>query len=78
MISGVQIRQARAALRLSVVDLAALAGIGVQTVVRLESVDGVPGGRASTLNTVQKALEAAGIEFIGSPEEGPGIRLWRK
>jgi hypothetical protein len=26
---------------------------------------------------VQKALEAAGIEFIGTPEDGPGIRLRR-
>jgi hypothetical protein len=22
-------------------------------------------------------LEAAGIEFIGTPDEGPGIRLWK-
>jgi hypothetical protein len=26
---------------------------------------------------IQKALEAAGIEFIGTPEDGPGIRLRR-
>jgi hypothetical protein len=26
---------------------------------------------------VQKALEAAGVEFIGTPEDGPGIRLRR-
>jgi hypothetical protein len=27
---------------------------------------------------VKAALEAAGIEFIGAPKEGPGVRLWRK
>jgi hypothetical protein len=24
---------------------------------------------------IQKALEAAGIEFIGTPEDAPGIRV---
>jgi len=24
------------------------------------------------------ALEAAGVEFIGSPGDGPGVRLWKK
>jgi hypothetical protein len=41
---------------------------------RLEQAYGVPGSRASTLLQIQKALEAAGIEFIGTPEDGPGIR----
>ena len=27
---------------------------------------------------IQKTFETAGIEFIGTPEEGPGIRLWRR
>lgn len=78
MICGVQIRLARAALRLSVTELATLAAVGVQTIKRFEAVDGVPPSRSSTLRDVQKTLEAAGVEFIGSPEEGPGIRLWRK
>jgi hypothetical protein len=29
------------------------------------------------LQDVRKALETAGVEFIGTPEEGPGVRLWR-
>jgi len=78
MIAGVQIRLARAALRLSVADLADMAGIGVQTVVRLESTEGLPGGRTSTLDKVERALKAAGIEFVGTPDEGPGIRYWRR
>ena len=34
--------------------------------------------RSPFLLAVTAALEAAGIEFIGSPEEGPGVRLWPK
>ena len=45
------------------------------TIARLEHVDGLPPSRSSTLLEFQKALEAAGIEFIGTPEDGPGIRM---
>lgn len=45
---------------------------------RIEQVDGVPPGRATTLADIQRALEAAGIEFIGTPEQGPGIRYWHR
>jgi hypothetical protein len=27
---------------------------------------------------LQRAFEVAGIEFVGTPEEGPGVRLWRQ
>jgi len=75
MICGSQIRSARAALRWTVARLASEAGVGVQTVIRLEAVDGVPPSRSSTLVDIQRALEAAGIEFVGTPEDKPGIRL---
>jgi hypothetical protein len=29
------------------------------------------------LAEIRRVLEAAGIEFIGTPEDGPGIRLRR-
>ena len=32
---------------------------------------------AATLDKIKAALESAGIEFIGTPEDGPGIRLRR-
>jgi transcriptional regulator with XRE-family HTH domain len=75
LICGTQIRSARAALRWTVARLADEAGVGVQTVIRLEAADGVPPSRSSTLVDVQRAFEAAGIEFIGAPDDGPGIRL---
>ena len=42
---------------------------------RLESSNGIPAGNIKTFEAVQKAFEAAGIEFIGTPEDGPGVRL---
>jgi hypothetical protein len=43
---------------------------------RLESSDGVPSGNIKTFEAVQKAFEQAGVEFIGSPENGAGVR-WK-
>jgi DNA-binding transcriptional regulator YiaG len=78
MITGAQIRAARSALKWSAGRLSEVSGVSVPTVQRFEQVDGVPPSRSSTLIDVQKALEAAGIEFIGNPDDGPGIRLRKK
>jgi hypothetical protein len=75
MITGGQIRAARAALKWSANTLSKKAGVGIQTVIRFEAVDGIPPSRSSTLQGVQAALEAAGIEFIGAPTDRPGIRF---
>jgi len=75
MITGMQIRAARAALRWSVQQLAASAGVGTQTIKRFEVSDGIPQSRTQTLLDVKAAIEAAGIEFIGAPDDSPGIRL---
>jgi hypothetical protein len=55
--------------------LAEKSGVGLRTLMRLEQIDGVPGSRLSTLVVIQNALESAGIEFIGSPADAPGIRI---
>ncbi len=75
MITGTQIRSARAALRWSVQELADRAGISIQTIKRFEVAEGVPASRYSTLQDIKVALESAGIEFIGSPTDRPGIRI---
>jgi transcriptional regulator with XRE-family HTH domain len=75
MITGLQIRAARAALRWSAETLSKKARVGIQTIKRFEAADDVPPSRSSTLLEVQAALESAGIEFIGSPADRPGIRL---
>ena len=46
----------------------------LRTLMRLEQSHGVPPSRASTLPEIQKTFEAAGIEFIGTSDDGPGIR----
>ena len=75
MISTGQIRAARAILRWTALDLAQAAEIGVATIRRLEVTEGVPASQVKTLDAIQRALEQAGIEFIGSPNDAPGVRL---
>ena len=76
MITSGQIKAARALLGLTVAELAKTAGIGFTTMVRLESAEGIPAGNVKTLTSVKSAIEKAGIEFIGSPEDGAGVR-WK-
>lgn len=78
MISSAQIRAARALLRWSANDLAENSGIGVATIRRLELEDGIPSSHTRTNTLIRKSLEAAGVEFIGSPDDGPGVILRRR
>jgi len=75
MITGAQIRAARGALRWSSAVLAEACGLGIQTIKRLEQFEGVPPSRTTTLMDICAAFEAAGIEFIGTPDDGPGLRI---
>jgi transcriptional regulator with XRE-family HTH domain len=75
LITSDQIRAARALLSWSGKDLAEKTGLGFSTLMRLEVLEGVPSAQAKTLETIQKVFESAGVEFIGSPEDGPGVRL---
>lgn len=78
MIVSGQIRAARAALGWTATRLAKEAGIGLRTVMRIEADDDIPKTTTGTLTKVQVALEAAGIEFIGTPDDAPGIRVHRR
>ena len=69
-------RAARAMLDWSREQLSKEAGVGISALMRLESAEGVPSGNIKTFESVQRAFEKAGIEFIGSPEEGAGVR-WK-
>lgn len=75
MISTGQVRAARALLRWRAQDLADASGVGVATIRRMEVLDGVPSGQIRSLAAIQSALEAAGVEFIGTPDDRPGVRL---
>lgn len=75
MLTGVQVRMARVALNMSADTLAEKAGVASKTIRRIESAEGIPTSSAKTMAKIQATLEAAGIEFIGSPEDAPGIRI---
>ena len=75
LITTPQIRAARALLRWSANDLSDKSGVCISTIKRLEVMDGVPAINISTMVAIQRALENAGVEFIGSPDDRPGVRL---
>ncbi|WP_409364862.1 helix-turn-helix domain-containing protein [Bradyrhizobium sp. JYMT SZCCT0428] len=63
---------ARAAVGWGVRDLAAAAKVSIDTVARFERGDEL---KERTIEAMQRALEAAGIEFIDGNGGGPGVRL---
>ncbi|MBO6768973.1 MAG: helix-turn-helix transcriptional regulator [Erythrobacter sp.] len=70
-----QIKAARGALGWSVQDLADRTGVGTATISRYELAAKVPRSRKDNLQRIRAAFETAGIEFIGSPDNRPGIRM---
>lgn len=78
MISSLQLRAARAMLNWSASELAERAGTSRNTIQRLEQSDGVPASRTQTLMDIQRVFESAGVEFLGTPENGPGVRMINK
>jgi hypothetical protein len=75
MIGPAQIRAARALLDVNQTTLSEWASISAATLKRIEGSSEIRGA-AGTLWKIQKALEAAGVEF--NPEEagmGAGVRL---
>jgi hypothetical protein len=57
-------------------NLAEYSGICFALMMRLESFEGVPASNFKTLESIKQAFEKAGIEFIGTPESGAGVR-WK-
>ena len=76
-ISSIHIRMARAALGLSFEELARKSGVSARTIRRIEREDGLKTATQANLKLIIQTLEAAGIEFVGTPDNGPGVRLWR-
>src|SRR3954454_12831045 len=73
LITPEQIRPARALQRLEQDELARRAHVSVVTVRRLEAPDGLCKVAPGTVDEVQRALEAAGAEFV---ERGVRRRAW--
>ena len=79
MITGTQMRAARALLGLDQRQLAQAAGLSLPTIQRMEASDGVVRGNVNSLMKLVDALGANGIELIGegavSSGGGRGVRL---
>lgn len=75
MIISSQIRAGRAAIGWSAAKLASQCGLSLRTVQSIENDEKPVGARKSSMIALKATLEAAGIEFIGTPHDGPGIRV---
>lgn len=75
--TGNQLKAARVLAEIDQAKLAELVGVNVNTVRNMEgSGSGPIAGRAATVQAVQRALEAAGVEFLNHGQ--PGVRLAKK
>jgi len=81
VLTAAQMKAARALVGMEQKTLAALSGVSLPTVQRMEASNGVVRGVIETLMKVMGALEAAGVEFINegavSSSGGRGVRLRR-
>lgn len=79
MITSQQMRAARALLQIDQRQLAALSGVSLPTIQRMEASNGQVRGMIDTLVKIVSAFETAGIELIGenapSSGAGRGVRL---
>lgn len=75
MLTGEQVKAARALARMEQRQLAEAAGVSVQTIKRLEAVVGAISANTSTEAALRRALGGAGVLFIDENGEGPGVRL---
>ena len=73
MITAAQCRAARALIRWNQDQLAEASQVGVAAIRVFEAEQSSP--RRVTLAALQSALEAAGVIFIASNGDGPGVRL---
>ena len=73
-----QIRAARAMLRMSAEALAEESGISIATIKKLETKNSQITPRASTIDRLITVLESQGIEFLGTADDSPGVRLHRR
>jgi transcriptional regulator with XRE-family HTH domain len=81
MMTGSQLRAARALLNLDRASLAERAGLSLPTIQRMEAAQGVVGGNVESLMKVIDALKSAGVVLIGDDDDsqcgGRGVRLMK-
>lgn len=79
MVTGPQMKAARALLAMDQRELAAASGLSLPTIQRMEACQGTVRGTVESLMKVVDALQQAGVELIAegavSQEGGRGVRL---
>ena len=60
----------------SIRTLAEASNVSISTVKRIETKTGFERATPANLRLIRTTLEAAGVEFIGGVNDGPGVRLW--
>jgi transcriptional regulator with XRE-family HTH domain len=75
LLTGEQIRAARAMARIEQVELARRAGISLETVKRLERMRGHVEANTRTIASITDAFAALGVVFDLDVGQGPGLRL---
>ena len=67
---------ARTSLGWSINTLAEASNVSISTVKRIETKTGFERATPANLRLIRTTLEAAGVEFIGGVNDGPGVRIW--
>ncbi len=79
MLTAAQLKAARALLDWSQPQLAEAAKLSLPTISRMEGALGPSRSTAANVDAVRRALEEAGVVFLGAGEPtaggGPGVRL---
>jgi hypothetical protein len=75
MITGAQIRAARAMVRWSPMELAAKAKVPIEPIRRAERSDGEATLMSEHESAIKAALEAAGVRLLDDNGSGAGVRL---
>jgi len=75
MISSKQVKAARILLGWKGEDLAKNSGVGIATLRRYESQDGLLKGNNVLIKAIKDCLEEANIVFTGDPETNPGVAI---
>lgn len=78
LITPEQIRAARALLKWRASDLAEHAGLSLASIQRMEQDHGTDRASAKNVESVRRALDDAGVDFIPENGAGVGVRLKRK
>lgn len=78
MLTGEQIRAARALARIEQSELAEAAGVSLPTIKRLEAQIGAISANTKTEAAIRTAFDKAGVIFIEENGEGPGVRLKKR